>query len=355
LLRRKLILTLGSLIAMMLVASLWAIILYESAIDGLSETGNALLDRTALVIEVEDHLGQIELRLQAVRDDPRVASVEVADGVDELVDQLSEIEVIIRGPEATDHPLTGLAGRLGKEMHEMAAALPDVAEVDHTATHALRTAMAIRHELGQLSRVTQQHYQIEYDRLLARLRWWALGLSVTFLLVINLSIMGIIRAAAMVVRPVDQLVEASRRLAREEFDHRVEVRGSDEFAELARATNGLAEQLQTNEQRRIETLQQVARTMGHELNNAIAIIDLQLRLAARDGELNKAGSGEHLHQIHEALSRMTRTVGSLSQIRRVVLTDYVGEQKMVDLTRSAEDVVEPEEQPSESAGAPAAR
>jgi methyl-accepting chemotaxis protein len=338
---------------MMLVASLWAIVLYETAVDGLSETGNSLLDRTAQVIEVGDRLDQIELRLQAVQDEPRLGTADLSMGVNQLMQQITELEDLTAPEGEGDRTLADLASHFGGELYDLAAASPDDPEIAHTATHALGTAMAIRHELGRVSRATQQHYQIEYDRMLARLRWWALGLSVTFLVVINLSIMGIIRAAAMVVRPVDQLVEASRRLAREEFGHRVEIRGSDEFAELARATNGLAEQLQMNEQRRLETLHQVARTMGHELNNAIAIIDLQLRLATRDGDLD--AKDEHVKQIRAALARMTRTVDSLSHIRRVVLTDYVGEQKMVDLTRSAEDPPEPEAHPAGSAGATAAR
>jgi signal transduction histidine kinase len=137
---------------------------------------------------------------------------------------------------------------------------------------------------------------------------------------------------------VERLVEASRRLGREEFDYRVRLRATDEFGELAAAYNRLAEQLQANEQRKLETLSQTAVMLNHELNNAGAIIKLQLQLLERQNVGNPAFA-RALVQIHESLARMTVTLERLKHVRRIVLTDYTADTKMLDLERSVAEEV----------------
>lgn len=175
----------------------------------------------------------------------------------------------------------------------------------------------------------------ERRAVIVRFRWIVFGLGLVFLVLVNASILVVFRTALMVLRPVDALVEASRHLAREEYEHRVEIKQQDEFAELGLAYNRLAEQLQENEQRKLETLQQVARTLNHELNNALSIINLQLELVARSSGGDEA-QARRLEQIHEALRRMGETVAAVQHVRRIVLTDYVAGVKMLDLRKSVE-------------------
>jgi len=181
-----------------------------------------------------------------------------------------------------------------------------------------------------------------------RFKWVVLSLGVVFLVVINVAVLVLFRVAGMVLRPVEKLVAASRELGRERFDHRVEIgAGGGEFDELGRAYNDLAARLQTNERRRIEMMGQVALTLNHELNNAMAMIELQLQLLSR-----RVTNGEPienaLRRIGEALARMGQTVQSLKHIKRIVLTDYVEGTKMLDLARSTE--AEPAEEGAAAAG-----
>jgi signal transduction histidine kinase len=133
---------------------------------------------------------------------------------------------------------------------------------------------------------------------------------------------------------VEQLVEASRRLGREEYDYRVKIPTPDEFGELAASYNRLAEQLQANERRKLETLSQAAVTLNHELNNAGAIIRLQLQLLERQN-VGTPEFARALVQIRESLARMTATLERLKHVRRIVLTDYAEGTKMLDLEKSA--------------------
>jgi nitrate/nitrite-specific signal transduction histidine kinase len=170
-----------------------------------------------------------------------------------------------------------------------------------------------------------------------RFKWLVLSLGLVFLFVINVAVLVLLRVAGMVLRPVEKLVAASRELGREHFEHRVEIGpGEGEFDELGRAYNRLAEQLQANERRRIEAIGQLALTLNHELNNAMALIEMQLQLVSR-----RATHGEPVEsaliRIQDALGRMGQTVASLKHIKRIVLTDYVEGTKMLDLRRSTEE------------------
>jgi nitrate/nitrite-specific signal transduction histidine kinase len=175
------------------------------------------------------------------------------------------------------------------------------------------------------------------EALLTRFRWLVLGLAMVFLVIINFSVIVLVRLGSLILRPVDQLLIATRQLRAEHFEHRVTLDGNDEFDELAQAYNSLAEQLQANERKRIETLAQAAVMMNHELNNAIAIIDLQLAMLSRQNTGANPAIEKCLRQIQDGLGRMTQTVRSLMQVRRIVLTDYTPGMKMLDLQRSVQE------------------
>jgi signal transduction histidine kinase len=168
---------------------------------------------------------------------------------------------------------------------------------------------------------------------LVRFRWIVLGLGIVFLVLINLSVVLLIRAASQVLRPVDKLVEATRALARGHFDHRVRLEANDEFDRLADACNALAEHLQQNEKQRMNVLAQVGLTLNHELNNAMATIELQLGMLGR-GASGDLQAERRLRTIHESLNRMKDTVQSIKNVRRIVLTEYSPGMQMLDLVQS---------------------
>ena len=187
--------------------------------------------------------------------------------------------------------------------------------------------------LGQLQTSNSLSDHAEYASLVSRFQWIVLGLSIVFLIVINVSVVMLLRTAGMVLQPVESLIEGTRELAHENFSHRVNIDQNDEFGELAQAYNHMADQLQASETRKLETLGQVSLTLNHELNNAMAIISLQLQLLSRHGGNGRDIEG-YAKQIRESLARMAATVDSLKRVRRIVLTDYADGAKMLDLKRS---------------------
>jgi nitrogen fixation/metabolism regulation signal transduction histidine kinase len=174
------------------------------------------------------------------------------------------------------------------------------------------------------------------DQLSVRFQWLVLALGVVFFAVINVAVLVLLKMAGSIVRPVERLVHATQELGQEHFDYRVRLDRHDEFDQLASAYNDLAQRLQTNEQRKVEVLQQVAVAINHELNNALAVIELQLkRISRRAGEC--PGLENCLNQIHASLEKVTATAHALQQVRRIVLTDYAPGTKMLDLERSSRD------------------
>ncbi len=334
-LRRKLLLMLGGLVIILAGVSALAIWQLQGVLErmervnteamGLVENANAL---GARLTAVEVELYELELGRQRHLE-TLIAQVE---GLEGEAARMEARAMVRQGPgEAVYRRMAAVLPRFRDEVGALATTRdPGLAHFHNQ--EALRHSVALRRDILELTRLSRAHAQDEQTDLAARFRWLVLGLAIVFLLVINVTILLLWRMASMVLRPVGELVAASRLLAREQFDHRVRLNQHDEFDELGRAFNRLAEQLGANEQRKMEMLGQVALTLNHELNNAIAIIEMQLSLLSQRS--GGPDAERYLRQIHDNLERMTRTVQSLKNIRRVVLTDYAGGAKMLDLERS---------------------
>jgi signal transduction histidine kinase len=254
------------------------------------------------------------------------------------------------GAERAAAALTGLVDELGQEelfkgtgeaaerFRQLAAALPGFvapaggAGASDGAGRA-EADLGMHRLVQQLSSAVRSHIAGESVRVAQSFRGLVIALTLAALVMVNVAIFVLLRTVTMVLKPVGALVEGSRELAAERFEHRVLVDRGDEFGELAHAYNSLAAQLQSNEQRRTETLRQLAVTLNHELNNTLSIIELQLSLLDRRAGKDPAAA-KPMREIRAGLMRMARTVASLKDIRRVVLMDYPGGEKMIDLARS---------------------
>lgn len=333
-LQRKLFLALGPLLALMLVTAIVAIVLLQSVLTDMSEVERR-------VAETGHTMSAIAARISAVHVQSESSD---AGGVDQLRRDLGRFKLLAMRIEELD-PRTGQAhdashaaiGRL------IATADAEIAAGRGASQSAslLNACDTIGHEMLLLAAGLHDDLLGTQDRLVGRFRWIVVGLTLAFIFLVNISIFVLLRTARLILRPVHDLVEASHRLAREDFACRVTLQGRDEFDELANAFNELAEQLQEGERRRIETLHQVARAVNHELNNALSILELQLKMIERRPDSPVPAS--QLRQIHETLERMSGTVRALANVRRIVLTDYLPGTLMLDLQRSSGTLEESEE------------
>lgn len=140
-------------------------------------------------------------------------------------------------------------------------------------------------DVSNLSQLVREQTHVEFQELSNQFRLQLLVLTIVSILAVNLSILALLRMGGMILRPVDKLVAAARELGKEKFDVRIQLETNDEFGQLAKAYNHMAEELEAAERRRMDVLGQVALTMNHELNNVINIIELQLVLVSKRTEM----------------------------------------------------------------------
>jgi methyl-accepting chemotaxis protein len=339
-LRRKMLTFLAGLVVLLVVVSAAAIWMLQDVLGALDRSNT----QDAAIVDTTNRMGteinEIEIELRAIQIGRSRHLDDLISHIEALKEDTSafgqDYEQPLPEAKALYERITANLAVFEREVG-MLSTLPDEGLARTHMESALQASMTLRQDIWTVGRMMREHTALLQRGAIGWFRWVVLGLAVVFLLVINISVMMMVRMGQMVLRPVERLVEASRRLGREEFDYRVQLRADDEFGELAAAYNRLAEQLQANERRKLETLAQAAVALNHELNNAGAIIKLQLQLLERQSTGSPAFA-RALVQIHESLARMTVTLERLKHLRRIVLTDYTeGAEgmKMLDLERSA--------------------
>lgn len=332
-LRRKLLSRLGLLVAGFVAGAVVAIVLLQGVLRELDEIQR---ESTAAVDEIQqlgDAVDVVEVALNwhAGSPEARLASIE-------------EAAARARGAyrELGSYPITDEGGPATQCYERIGELLPRFLPDPATLRGRLPTAWAhddptvaveLAGEVSHLRQIARSAYADRQVALSKRLRVLIIGLAIGALVMVNITVIVLLHTSSTILRPVDALVRGSRELASEHFDHRVEVEGDDEFGELAHAYNSLAQQLQSNEARKMETLKQLGVTLNHELNNVISVIEMQLAILDRraGGDRDLA---DHLRKIRANLGRIARTVASLNNVRRIVVTDYAPGTQMVDLVRS---------------------
>jgi nitrate/nitrite-specific signal transduction histidine kinase len=325
-LRRKLLIRIGLLITAFVAGAVGAIWLLQDALSDIDRT-NA--DAAVLIGGIQS-VGSAVTSIQVAREGPGDAGSSVADSVKRLQDAMDGI--------GAHHAAQGPDGPAAPAYNRLRGLISEFLERNTDPQHArsieaLTSTVAVQAAVQNLGAVLRTHVADEQASLGRHFRALVLGLTLAALVMVNVAILVLLRTAQVVLNPVAALVDGSRELAAEHFDHRVTIAQNDEFGELAHAYNHLAEQLQAIEERKAEALRQLAVTLNHDLNNAMAVIELQLGLLDRQAGGNPT-LAKHLREIRCNLARMTGTVASLKNIRRVVLTDYSPGQKMLDLERS---------------------
>lgn len=338
-LRRKLLIRIGLLVACFVAGAVLAIYLLQDAIpdiDRINRDAVALIDGAHTVgecaAEIEDARDGIPAAPGAEPPDLRLRAA---------LAQLGEHRAVRAAGTPQAVAFQNVQALLPAFLAPAAAPSPE--------SRASRAAM--RAALRDLTRSLRAYVADEQAWFGRYFRGLVLGLTLAALVMVNVAVFVLLRTAQVVLKPVGELVAGSRELAAERFEHRVRVEQEDEFGELAQAYNRLAEQLQANEERKAETLRQLAVTLNHDLNNAMATIEMQLQLLDRQSG-SSTSLARYFRDIQTVLSRMGKTVSSLKHIRRVVLTDYVDGQKMIDLEQSvapSPDAVTPPP-PAPSAG-----
>jgi two-component system nitrogen regulation sensor histidine kinase NtrY len=168
-------------------------------------------------------------------------------------------------------------------------------------------------------------------------------------------------ASSFLTRRLDALVSTARKVSDGKFDARVELRGADELAELARAFNTMLDDLdQTRAQveylQRMGVWQDVARRLAHEIKNPLTPIQLAVQQCVSSYRGDEArfkqllvDTGEIVEEEIAGLRRLVdtfRTLGALPKVEAapIALAEVVEELKL-DPTVAAHLRLQPPAQP----------
>ncbi len=342
-LRRKLLLGLGSLIAAFAVLSIGAVLLLERLLNELDESRATITTYISRLHELGGQVIDVEAKLTGIGspdaaaprpEELRFIAEYLRRGAERLKAEDIEWPADSAGPRVRD--------RLIEALPRFADRVEDAADNQVEDGQANADALVpgehvwMQSEILNLTRLARAFASDRQAQITWYFRWVVLGIAVAAIIVVNISVLVVLRITGMVLRPVDLLIRAGGEWAEERFGHRVPADLPGEFGQLAATYNHLAEQLAANEKRRLETLHQAARMLNHELNNALAIIELQVHLLHRRPQ-ETAELADRLAHIRDCLARMSGTIAALKSVRRIVLTDYLEGEKMLDLPRSVDD------------------
>ncbi|MFI5378518.1 MAG: HAMP domain-containing protein [Tepidisphaerales bacterium] len=336
-LRRKLLAWFGAIVSLLVITGVGAVWVFQQRLGDLRHMDEQVWAATDDAGELALTISNVEIQLFAIEAGQQDRLDPVLDALESMqsrLDAMSRFD-LARQPENAAL-LAGMRRRMDA-FRQHAAGLATSQDPAWAARHrkeAFSVIMAMRESTLAFSRNVRNHAAEQQSQLIHRFRQAVLVMAVVFIVLINLSVLTLLRMASLVVGPVDRLVEATRELAKERFDYRVDLPRGDEFGELAVAFNGLAERLEENERKKLESVHQLAIALNHELNNVATMISLQAQLIGRQagGDPTLA---KYTRQIQESLQRMSRTMEAIKHLKRIVLTEYAQGVKMLDIERSS--------------------
>ncbi len=153
---------------------------------------------------------------------------------------------------------------------------------------------------------------VEWDRLAAPLRHVRYVLIAGIALVVALLTGLFIRLSRRLSQRVNRVVDGAQAVAAGDLSWRIEARGDDEIARLARTFNAMAERLRqvirsTVEVEKMAVLGQFATEVAHEVRNPLAAMKTSVQALVgveRDGQRREilVGVGEEIDRLEETLN-----------------------------------------------------
>ncbi|MEX0706269.1 MAG: ATP-binding protein [Nitriliruptoraceae bacterium] len=166
---------------------------------------------------------------------------------------------------------------------------------------------------------------------------FASAMQTALLIGVGLSLIGAglmaVFAGRRILRPLDDVREATRRLAAGDYGHRVPVPTEVELAALATDVNTLGETLDRTEQRRVELIGEVA----HELRTPLTTIEGHME-GLIDGVL--PATEETFYAVADEAARLKRLADDLSLLSRTEEQALALELRVTDLAAEVAHAVE---------------
>ncbi len=141
-------------------------------------------------------------------------------------------------------------------------------------------------------------------------RWAALwGI---FAVVTGVAVTATLLISRTIIQPLSALRESALRLTQGDFSHRVAHSGSDEIAEVARAFNDMAQQVESL----LEEQRAFASNTSHELRTPLTTIRLRSEALRYDDKLDEESARQYIREIDDEVSRLGSLIEDLTLLSR---------------------------------------
>lgn len=185
---------------------------------------------------------------------------------------------------------------------------------------------SMSHMMGGMTAAMEAELEAGFDEAF----WQAMAVSMSVGIVV--AVVASIVGSRRVIRPIDAVRRATRRLARGDYRHRVEEPLEEELAALAADVNHLAEELEQTEARRLRLLSEVS----HELRTPLTTIEGYME-AVLDGVLQP--TPDIMGSVAHEAARLKRLAADIALLSRAEEDALPLERDTLDLVAVVGEVV----------------
>ncbi len=224
----------------------------------------------------------------------------------------------VRRRAAADGPSRELAAQIAPAQRD-ARALTAHPTLDSTRTRARRDLLAVRRAVAALSVRQQTRREEAHDRVSSRSRTATVAIGVSA----GLALLGVLTFLTLLIRtmhrPLDELVNATRRMAAGDLAVRVEASGPAELEALGAAFNTMGHDL-AEASARVETQRQRLRTTMESLGDGIVLVDPSDRVTTMNPRASELADGlrpgAQAHGAHSPLPRLEDALAGEVTVQR---------------------------------------
>lgn len=156
----------------------------------------------------------------------------------------------------------------------------------------------------------------------------AVSIFIVFLFAIAFSFV----TSRKMTKPIKEMNEAAKVIASGNFEHRVDIASNDEFGELAKSFNHMAESLQNNDKTRRDFIANVSHDLRSPLTSMQGFLTAML-----DGTVPIEKQAKYLHIVLEETQRLSRLTEGIVDLSRAESSKIILDELDFDLNELIRD------------------